>query len=103
MASTGLEVRGPSRICIPQASLLLPQVLSPLSSLWLFFAAIQFLKNVPEKEAAILEPSEQVLKIDFDLATWAASSDFFPEIETKSKNKTKETYAFYFRAVLGLL
>lgn len=99
MASTGLEVRGPSSprllFCYLKSCLL-------FSSLWLFFAAIQFLKNVPEKEAAILEPSEQVLKID--LAKWAASVFFFfPEIKTKSKNKTKETYAFYFRTVLGLL
>lgn len=69
-----------------------------------FFSAFQFLKNVPEKEAAILELSEQVFKIESNLAKWAASDDFFfPEIKTKSKNKTKETYAFYFRTVLGLL
>lgn len=71
---------------------MLPQVLSPLSSLWLFFAAIQSLKNVPEKEAAILEPSEQVLKVD--LAKWAGSGGFFPEIKTKGKIKQKKHMLF---------
>lgn len=63
-----------------------------------FFLPSSFLRMCLKKKL-----SEQVLKIESDLAKWAASDDFFPEIKTKSKNKTKETYAFYFRTVLGLL
>lgn len=54
-----------------------PVSFKPVACFFFFFAAFQFLKNVPEKEAAILELSEQVFKIESNLAKWAASDDFF--------------------------
>lgn len=54
-----------------------------------FFLPSSFLRMCLKKKL-----SEQVLKIESDLAKWAASDDFFPEIKTKSKNKRNICFLF---------